>query len=62
MAQHLHSGRCNAYLEDMRAKLVRYAQDKVMVPMGVPTIPTRTVWNPAERSEEDTTEYLHSLY
>lgn len=36
----------------MRAKLVRYAQDKVMVPIGVPTTPTRTDWNPAERHEE----------
>lgn len=54
----LYTGSRNVYLEDMRAKLVRYAQDKVMVPIGVPTTPTRTDWNPAERHEEY--EQIHS--
>lgn len=44
------SDRGGVYLEDMRARLVRYAQESVRVPMGVPTTPTRTVWKPVQKS------------
>lgn len=45
--------RGSAYLEDMSARLVRYAQDSVRVPMGVPTTPTRTVWKPVQGYKEE---------
>lgn len=39
------------YLLDMNARLVRYAQDRVTVPTGVPTTPTRTVWKPKQHTK-----------
>lgn len=37
-----------SHLVDMKARLILQAQDKVMVPTGVPTVPTRTVWKPVK--------------